>query len=147
MSAKFFLDTNILVYTFDSRATRKKGRAQDLVDQALQSQDGVVSTQVIQEFLNVATTKFHRPLTLHDAQRYLQEVLAPLCIVFTSIDLYRQALDLQHETRYSFYDSLIIGGALQAGCQTLFSEDLQHGQHIRSLQIINPFISADSRAK
>ncbi len=140
MSAKFFLDTNIFVYTFDSGAPKKKLRAQELVEQALRNLDGFVSTQVVQEFLNVATSKFAVPLKLSDAHQYLQDVLSPLCSVFHSVDLYRQALTLQHETCYSFYDSLIIGGALQAGCDKLYSEDLQHGQQIRGLQIINPFL-------
>jgi predicted nucleic acid-binding protein len=140
MSAKFFLDTNILVYTFDSGAPKKKRRAQELVEQALRNLEGVVSTQVVQEFLNVATSKFAVPLKLSDAQQYLQDVLSPLCSVFPSIDLYRQALVLQQDTQYSFYDSLIIGGGLQAGCDVLYSEDLQHGQQIRGLQIINPFL-------
>ena len=119
MSAKFFLDTNILVYTFDDGAPTKQRRAQELVEQALRSHEGVVSTQVVQEFLNVATTKFAAPLTFSDAQQYLHDVLAPLCTVFPSIDLFRNALALQQETRFSFYDSLIIGGALQAGCDAL----------------------------
>jgi predicted nucleic acid-binding protein len=130
------------VYTFDSSASKKKRRAQELVEQALRTQEGVVSTQVVQEFLNVATTKFTVPLTLSDAQQYLHDVLSPLCTVFPSIDLFRQALLLQQETRYSFYDSLIIGGALQAGCEILYSEDLQHDQQIRGLRILNPFTSS-----
>ncbi len=141
MSARYFLDTNIVVYTFDASAVRKKRRAQELMEHALQTQEGVVSTQVVQEFLNVATTKFTSPLKPADVQQYLHDVLAPLCTVFPSIDLFRHALELQRETHYSFYDSLIIGGALQAGCETLYSEDLQHSQRIHSLQIINPFLS------
>ncbi|MGD9850814.1 MAG: PIN domain-containing protein [Nitrospirales bacterium] len=140
MSAKFFLDTNILVYTFDNGAPKKQRRAQELVEQALRTQEGVVSTQVVQEFLNVATTKFAAPLVFSDAQQFLHDVLAPLCAVFPSVDLFRQALILQQETRYSFYDSLIIGGALQAGSEILYSEDLQHGQRIRELHILNPFV-------
>jgi predicted nucleic acid-binding protein len=142
MSAKFFLDTNIVVYTFDVKAPQKKRRARELVEEALRTHEGVVSTQVVQEFLNVATSKFTVPLTFSDAQQYLHDVLAPLCTVFPSIDLFRQALVLQQETRYSFYDSMIIGGALQAGCEILYSEDLQHGQQIRGLRILNPFSAA-----
>lgn len=121
---------------------KKKHRAQELVEQALRTQEGMVSTQVVQEFLNVATTKFTVPLGFSDVQQFLQDVLGPLCSVFPSIDLFRQALVLQQDTQYSFYDSLIIGGALQAGCETLYSEDLQHGQQIRGLRILNPFISS-----
>jgi predicted nucleic acid-binding protein len=101
----------------------------------------VASTQVVQEFLNVATSKFSVPMKLSDAQQYLHDVLSPLCSVFPSIDLFRQALIIQQDTHYSFYDSLIIGGALQAGCETLYSEDLQHGQQVRDLRILNPFLS------
>ena len=72
MSAKFFLDTNIVVYTFDAESPQKNRCAQELVEQALRTQEGVVSTQVVQEFLNVATTKFTVPLTLSDAQQYIQ---------------------------------------------------------------------------
>lgn len=142
MSAKFFLDTNIVVYTFDAESTQKKRRAQELVEQALRTHEGVVSTQVVQEFLNVATVKFTAPLKLSDAQQFLHDVLAPLCTVFSSIDLFQRALVLQQETKYSFYDSLIIGGALQAGCETLYSEDLHHGQQIRGVRILNPFTSS-----
>ena len=94
MSAKFFLDTNIVVYTFDVKAPKKKRRAQELLEQALRTREGVVSTQVVQEFLNVATSKFSVPLRLSDAQQYLQDVLSPLCSVFPSINLYRHALAL-----------------------------------------------------
>ena len=142
MSAKFFLDTNIVVYTFDADSPQKKPRAQELVEQALRTLEGVVSTQVVQEFLNVATVKFTAPLTFSDAQQYLHDVLAPLCTVFPSIDLFQQALVLQQETTYSFYDLLIIGGALQAGCEILYSEDLQDGHQIRALRIVNPFTSS-----
>jgi predicted nucleic acid-binding protein len=90
----------------------------------------------------VATVKFTAPLKFSDAQQFLHDVLAPLCTVFPSIDLFQQALVLQQETKYSFYDSLIIGGALQAGCETLYSEDLQHGQQIRGVRILNPFTSS-----
>ena len=121
---------------------KKKHRAQELVEQALRTQEGMVSTQVVQEFLNVATTKFTVPLRFSDVQQYLQDELGSLCSVFPSIDLFRQALVQQQDTQYSFYDSLIIGGVQQAGCETLYSEDLQHGQQIRGLKILNPFISS-----
>ena len=101
-----------------------------------------MSTQVVQEFLNVATSKFTTPLTFSDAQQYLHDVLGALSTVFPSIDLFRNALALQQETRFSFYDSLIIGGALQAGCDALYSEDLQNNQQIRGLRILNPFLSS-----
>ena len=75
-----------------------------------------------------------------DATRYLHIVLAPLLQVMPSTALYEQALALNARYRYSFYDSLIIAAALEAGCQRLLSEDMQHGQQIEQLRIVNPFI-------
>lgn len=140
MNDRFFLDTNIFVYTFDQAHPAKQERANALVAQALNTQRGVISFQIIQQFLNVATHKFARPLSTLDCQRYHNQVLAPLCDVFSSIELYSQALEIAERWRYRFYDSLIIAAALQADCGTLYSEDLQHGQVIQELTITNPFV-------
>ena len=71
MSAKHFLDTNIFVYSFDQSQTGKRERALALIAEALQSGEGLISTQVIQEFLNVATRKFAIPMKTADCQAYL----------------------------------------------------------------------------
>ncbi len=137
--SSFFLDTNVLIYTFDDRAPDKRDRARTLVSQALSTRQGLISYQVVQEFLNVATRKFERPMTRRDAAEYLDRVLAPLCEVHSSIDSYRTALELQERWGYSFYDSRIVGAALAAGCERLYSEELQDGQQIGELTIENPF--------
>lgn len=139
MNDKFFLDTNVLVYSFDSSAPRKQNVARALIRRALSHQSGCISFQVVQEFLNVATRKFARPLSYQDCNRYLHEVLAPLCQVFPSVDFYSHSLQHADRWKYSLYDSLIITAALQANCRILYSEDLQHGQGIHDLTITNPF--------
>ena len=139
MPAEFFLDTNIFVYTFDRRAPEKQARARDLVERALRTGEGTVSFQVVQEFLNVALRKFERPLSNEEALRYLRDVLDPLCSVFPSISLYEAALSLHRRWRFSFYDSLIVAAALESNCKVLYSEDLQDGQEIESLTVVNPF--------
>ncbi len=139
MPAEFFLDTNVLVYTFDRRDPEKQARALGLVEHALGTGDGVVSSQVVQEFLNVALRKFERPLSDEQALRYLREVLDPLCSVFPSISLYETALSLHRRWRFSFYDSLIVAAALESNCNVLYSEDLPDGQEIESLTVVNPF--------
>ncbi len=96
---------------------------------------------MVQEFLNVATRKFARPLSFSDANLFLNQVLAPLCEVFANLELYRSALEVAERWKYTFYDSLILAAALESGCETLFSEDLQHGQRIGSLTIKNPFVA------
>jgi len=112
----------------------------NLIRGALYNDNGCISYQVIQEFLNVATQKFDTPLTKNDCKNYITKVLEPLCEVFSSIDLYNDALEIKDGWRYSFYDSLIISAALKANCQILYSEDLQHEQRVKDLVIRNPFI-------
>ena len=138
MSAKYFIDTNIFVYSFDHRQPEKQQRARALILGALETGSGIISTQVIQEFLNVATLKFATPLTIEDSKTYLRQVLNPLCQVYPNLLLYETCLDIQAETKYSFYDSLILAAAIQGGCDTLYSEDLQDGQQVRKLRIVNP---------
>jgi predicted nucleic acid-binding protein len=135
----FFLDTNIFVHSFDPAQPQKQSRALALIHQALQSQRGVISTQVIQEFLHVGLRKFARPLSTIEARTYLHAVLLPLCSHFPSAAFYERAILLQAETGYSWYDSLIIGAALELGCSTLLTEDLQDGRTIHGLAIRNPF--------
>ncbi|GAB6044243.1 PIN domain-containing protein [Endothiovibrio diazotrophicus] len=74
------------------------------------------------------------------AIQYLNGVLLPLCHVNSSAELYDRALSLHCRLRYSPYDALIIAAAQHAGCETLYSEDLQHGHVIEQLTILNPFI-------
>jgi len=138
-SQRCFLDTNILVYSFmpDNRAKRDKARG--LVAQALERQDGVISFQVVQEFLNVATRKPQRRMSQAEAQQYLAQVLMPLCEVWPTASLYSDALSVADETGWSFYDSVIVSSALAAGCGAVLTEDLQTGRLIRGLEIRNPF--------
>ncbi|MBN1999548.1 PIN domain-containing protein [candidate division KSB1 bacterium] len=140
MNDNFFLDTNIFVYAFDDTNTVKQQKSNQLIKTALTDQVGCISYQVIQEFVNVSTRKFTVPLSIPDCRRYFEKVLMPLCRIFTSIELFHDGLDIMQRWQYSFYDSLIIAAALQAGCSNLYSEDLQHGQKIKSLVISNPFI-------
>lgn len=145
MSVKFFLDTNIFVYSFDSQSKGKQKIAMELINHAFDTQNGMISYQIIQEFLNVATRKFATPLTTHDAQNYLKKVLEPLCQVYPNIDLYDEALALAKRTEYSFYDSLVLASALSGCCKEIYTEDLQDGHHIAGLKIINPFKKNVSR--
>lgn len=139
MKDKYFLDTNILVYSFDLNSSAKKEVAKELIREAHKG-NGYISFQVIQEFLNVATRKFEVPLKTTDAQSYLTKVLYPVCEVFPSENLYFNALEIMGRWKFSFYDSLIIASAMESDCKILFSEDLQHNQKIFDLKIVNPFI-------
>lgn len=95
--------------------------------------------QVVQECLNTAIRKAEIPLTTEEMKRYLNSFLMPLYRVQPSLNLYHAALDIKTLYRFGFYDSLIVAAALESGCKTLYSEDLQHGQQIEGLTIENPF--------
>ena len=140
MSDRFFLDTNIFVCSFDLTAPAKARKATQLIRKALTTQKGVVSYQVVQEFFNVALRRFARPMQSNDAEQYLSTVFRPLLAVHSSQALYAEALHLHAQSGLSWYDSLIVSSAIQARCDLLFTEDLQHGQRFGTLQVRNPFL-------
>ncbi|MES3012201.1 MAG: PIN domain-containing protein [Pseudomonadota bacterium] len=139
MSVDLFIDTNVFIYQLDTRDARKHAIADHLVGDALSTDNACISFQVIQECLNTALRKAEITLEAAAMRLYLDTVLVPLHRVSSSVELYRSALDLQQRWKFSFYDSLIVAAALEAGCKKLLSEDLQHGQRIGSLRIENPF--------
>ena len=143
MSASTFIDTNVFIYHLDATDPRKHAVAGDVVSDALRTRNACVSYQVVQECLNVISSKARVPLSPEQAQAYLDAVLRPLLQVGASIDLFHRALGIRARWRYGFYDSLVIAAALTAGCTKLLSEDLQHGQRIESLTIVNPFREAN----
>jgi predicted nucleic acid-binding protein len=140
MSGRYFIDTNIFIYSFHENDSNKREISRRLIADALENSTGVISYQVVQEFLGAATRKFKKPLTFIDSQRYLSIVLEPLCEVYSSPELFHRALEIMDKWRYSFYDSLIIASAIQADCTTLYSEDMQHSQEIMNLSLKNPFL-------
>jgi predicted nucleic acid-binding protein len=140
MNGRFFLDTNIFVYAFDEDSSQKRQNADKLIREALASQRGVTSYQVVQEFFNVALRRFQKPMSGSEAEDYLGTVFRPLLAVHSSTGLFVEALRIHKERRLSWYDSLIVSGAIHSQCEILFTEDLQHGQRFGSLQIVNPFL-------
>lgn len=139
MKDKTFLDTNIFVYSFDSTHKNKQKIAQRLIKNALENHTGIISTQIIQEFFNVAAKKFESPPTYATCKEYLEKIFVPLCEIFPSIILLAEALSIREETKYGFYDSLIISAAIQGNCNILYTEDMQDGQNMRGVKILNPF--------
>ena len=138
MSGRSFLDTNVFVYAFDTNAPKKAAAADHIIKNTLAFKDGVISYQVVQEFLSVSLRK--PSFGIADIRSFLNEVLLPLLAVHSSTGLFENALTLQQRYKLSWYDSLIVGAALEARCETLYSEDLQHGQRFDSLVVVNPFL-------
>jgi predicted nucleic acid-binding protein len=139
MSGRFFLDTNIFVYTFDESALSKAAKATTLIKHAIDTRVGVISYQVVQEFFNVAMRRFETPLTAAEADQYLAATFRPLLAVHSSPALFSEALRLGSKFHLAWYDSLIVAAAIEAQCDTLYSEDFQHGQHLESVTVTNPF--------
>jgi predicted nucleic acid-binding protein len=130
---KPFLDTNILVHAVlsdDPRCPTAEG---------LLAAGGTISVQVLNEFANVARSKLKWPWL---------DIEATLTLVRSrsgrvrdiSVLTHQAALALARDHGLSFYDALIIAAALEAGCDTLYSEDMQHGRKFGSLAIVNPFL-------
>jgi predicted nucleic acid-binding protein len=139
MSGKFFLDTNVFVYSLDVTAPAKARRATQLIRDGIETRNGIVSYQVVQEFLSVAFTRFARPMSTFAAEEFLGTVFRPLLAVHSSPALFVSALQLHHQLRLSWYDSLIVAAAQEAKCTLLYSEDMQHGQRLGDLRVENPF--------
>jgi predicted nucleic acid-binding protein len=136
MSAKAFLDTNVIAYSFDTSAPSKRQRALELMAE----KEWALSWQVVQEFSNLALHKFAVPMKPEDLEDYLALVLWRHCTVFPSPAIYQSAMTVHSQTQYRFYDSLVVAAALASGAIILFSEDLQHGRKFGSLTIRNPFV-------
>jgi predicted nucleic acid-binding protein len=139
MNGRFFLDTNIFVYVFDTTAPAKAKKAARLVRDAVDTGKGMVSYQVVQEFFNVAFRRFAQPMSLAEAEQYLITVFRPLLAIHSSPALYVEALRIAGKHRFAWYDSIILASALEGECETLYSEDFQPGREIEGLRIENPF--------
>ena len=140
MSDRYFLDTNILVYSFEETESGKKEISRHLISRALGTDQGLISCQVVQEFMYVALNKWQVPMTSQMMESCLDTVLNPLCRIFPSPSIWREALDVSRRTTYRFYDSMIVAAALQSDVDILYSEDLQHGRTLGRMAVVNPFL-------
>jgi predicted nucleic acid-binding protein len=139
MSARFFLDTNIFVYSFDASSLKKAAKSTKLIRSAIETRGGIVSYQVVQEFFNVALRRFAKPMSSADAEQYLSTTFRPLLSVHSSPALYGEALRIGARFRLPWYDSLIVASAIEGQCDVLYSEDFQDGQQFGRVLISNPF--------
>lgn len=139
MKERSFLDTNILIYTDDAADPRKQAIALQLLEAGWNSQNAVISTQVLQEYFSAATKKIGIPVT--DARRKV-ELLGRLDVVSITHSDILQSIDLHRLHALSFWDALIVQMAQQSGCRVLYSEDMHNGLQLGELKIINPFATA-----
>ena len=134
---KVFFDTNILVYSADNKDLRKKEIASRLINDAINSGTGVISTQCLQEFFNVAQKKLN--ISKQAAKELVEYFANKLPVVEISVPLILSAVDISIKSQFSFWDSLILSAASDTGCATVYSEDLSDQQIIAGAKIQNPF--------
>jgi predicted nucleic acid-binding protein len=134
---RFFLDTNVLIYAWSKQDKTKRKTSRDLIRKAFESKQAVISIQVLQEFFSVATAKFDGDkLAVKEAMSRFAE----LPIVQTDLALLQIAADISILSQLSIWDALIVAAAERAHCSILYSEDLNIGQSIRGVKIVNPFL-------
>ena len=134
---KAFFDTNVLLYLMSEDETKA-----DRAEQCL-AQGGVISVQVLNEFTSVASRKLK--LSYPDIRDFLTTIRAMIPVESLSLATHDAALALAERYGFSFYDALIVSSALRAGCDRLYTEDLQDGQVIdQRLLVSNPFAASIS---
>lgn len=135
-----FLDTSILLYSLDPNAG--EGTKQDIALGYLARRDVVLSVQVLQEFCVQATrARRVRPLS-HDNAAGLIRAWSRFEVVDNTQALLKAGLALRASAQLSLWDALIVAAAAGAGCEVVITEDLNSGQNIAGVQIINPFLAA-----
>ena len=139
MSARYFVDTNVLLYAHSKGLGEKKRKARALVEELWSERSGVVSTQVLQDFYVNACRKTERPLRPSEAGQLVAEYMTWDVIVNDSESIL-QALEIEQRYRISFWDALIVQAANAAAAVALYSEGLSHGQTYGSVEVINPLL-------
>jgi len=137
MPPRTFVDSNILIYSRDNRAGQKQKTAQQALDQLWMHACGTLSVQVLQEFYAVVTRKMQDSLS-KDRARETVDDYSVWCGETTPAEI-RMAFRIEDKTQISFWDALIVACALTNGATRILSEDLNHGQTIEGMEIINPF--------
>jgi predicted nucleic acid-binding protein len=140
MPQQVFIDTNIWVYSYDDRFPEKQQLARDLLEHLTLSENAYISTQVMQEFCSVMLTKV-KTMDGDELIDVIETTLQPYLTHIPSTSFYQRGIRLYHSASLQFYDALIVQAALDLGCTTLYSEDLQHGQTFGSLTVVNPFFA------
>ncbi|MGA7411334.1 MAG: PIN domain-containing protein [Bryobacteraceae bacterium] len=142
MTAKVFLDTNVLVYAAvgTGKDERKRQRALALIE----SEDFGTSAQVLQEFFVTVVRKATRPLTAEQALEWIEQLIEFPCL---PIDhrIVRIAIELSARYAISYWDAAVLSAAQALGAHTVYSEDLNDGQQYAGVRIVNPFTNGLAR--
>ena len=138
MSDKTFIDTNVLIYAHDIDANAKHKIAKEVLQELWSERTGVLSTQVLQEFYVNVTRKIPSPLS-KDLARLVVSSYAIWCLETTPTEILA-AFRIEDESRIGFWDALIVSSAAKSGANRILSEDLNAGQRIAGILVVNPFV-------
>jgi predicted nucleic acid-binding protein len=137
---KHFIDTNVLVYSTDYRDKIKQQKAEKLVQTGIKESSILISIQVLREYINV---RIKRSNVVDYENIFLEAVdfTSPIMIEpkYNEKELILAAIMLKKTNSISFYDAMIVAAAQSAGCDVLYSEDMQDGQKFGKLTVVNPF--------
>ena len=134
---KVFFDTNVLIYVVDDRNPEKQKIAVDIITKSLNNENGIISTQSLQEFYSATTRK--QLCTSSQAKEYARNFSESFNVHQVDLEIIFKAIDISIKNKISFWDSLIVSAAEESGCVIVYSEDLNDGQIINGVRVVNPF--------
>jgi predicted nucleic acid-binding protein len=126
-----FFDTNVLLYLLSADEAKAD------TAEALISSGGIISVQVLNEFASVATRKLR--MLIPEVREVLRTIQRVCDVRPLSVDTHERGLAVAERYQLSVYDAMIVASAREAGCKTLYTEDLQDGMAISGITIRNPF--------
>jgi predicted nucleic acid-binding protein len=135
--AKIFIDTNVFVYTLDKYNESKQKTAREVVRHIVENEIAVISTQVLQEFYSICTSKLH--LEPSKVKEYVHIYSENLEVIKNNVETIERGIDISIINKISFWDALLIASAEYSGCSEVITEDLNDGQVIEKIRIRNPF--------
>jgi predicted nucleic acid-binding protein len=135
--AKYFVDTNILIYAHDRDAGVKHERARQLIEQLWSAGQGALSTQVLQELCVNLRRRVARPLPGDEIAKLIEDYLSWQVVVITPQAIVA-AVEIEDRYKVSYWDALILYAAESCGAAVLYSEDMSHGQRYGVVEVLNP---------
>jgi predicted nucleic acid-binding protein len=139
MSARLFVDTNVLVYAHDRGAGRKHELARELIERLWRERSGMISTQVLNELYVNVRRKAAAPISAGEARKLIQDYLTWEVVINDGASVLR-ALEIEERYGLSYWDALIVQAAELSGAAVLYSEDLSTGQRYGSVEVVDPLI-------
>jgi predicted nucleic acid-binding protein len=143
MSVSRFLDTNVIVYAYDTSEPIKQAKAQALLTDAMRLRDGAISTQVLGEFFHTVVIK-RRLMSAIEAMTIIAALEAGFHVADITLPLVKDAMLIHQRFQLRYWDSLIIASAKSLGCAEIASEDMNEGQDYGGVVVVNPLKESPS---